>query len=375
MGYMNILLLCTHLNLGGITQYVSSLAKGLKEHSHQVFIASSGGQMVGELAKQGIQHIDIPIRTKSEISPKVILGALKLKSKLKRHEIQIIHANSRVTQVLAYYLSKFTGVPFVSTCHGFFKLRFSRRVFPCWGKRVIAISEQVRRHLVDDFRIPERDLVLIHNGLDLTRYREPDSGNKGIRKKEFGLGDGPVIGIIARLSPVKGHKFLVLAFKEVLKNNPNVQLLIVGDGPLRDELITLAKNLGIEKNVFFKPSCLDTVQYLSVMDIFVMPSIREGLGLAIIEAQAMGLPVVASCIGGINTLIEDGRSGLLVQPADYRAIGEAIILLLKDKDLSGRLAKNAKERVKENFSLELMVKKTEELYNSVLNKLNTDDRR
>ncbi|MFH1201873.1 MAG: glycosyltransferase family 4 protein [Candidatus Omnitrophota bacterium] len=365
---MRILLLATHLNFGGIAQYVCSLAGALKKRGHEVCAASSGGQMVEELDKQGIEHISIPIKTKSEAHPKILLSAFLLKTKIKKYNIQIIHANSRVTQVLAWYLAKLSQVKFVSTCHGFFKLRFSRRAFPCWGEKVIAISQEVKDHLVDDFNIPLDKVALIYNGIDLSKYEAQIINDKNSLKKEFGLSRGPVIGIIARLSSVKGHKYLILAFKEILNTFPDAQLLMVGDGPSKNELTALSKHLAIDKNTYFRPSSINIVDYLFLMDVFVMPSIMEGLGLSVIEAQAAGIPVVASCIGGINSLIEDGVNGLLVPVGDYQTIAKSVILLLQDKDLANRISLEAKNRVSQRFSLGLMAEQIEDLYKAVLNK-------
>ncbi|MDP2941592.1 MAG: glycosyltransferase, partial [Candidatus Omnitrophota bacterium] len=238
---MNILFLTTHLNIGGITSYVLALAKGLKAKGHQVYVASSGGEVLPMFQEAGITYLRIPVKTKCEFSPKVIPSFFKLVKEVKGRDIDLLHANTRVTQVLAYLASRSTGRPYVSTCHGFFKTRFSRRLFPCWGRKVIAISAQVRDHLIGDFKLDAADIQVIHNGVDVNRFgsqvtlfrgqashKSPFDSTQGRQVKEkFGLGEGPVVGIIARLSDVKGHVYLITAMQEVLKNTPASQLLIV----------------------------------------------------------------------------------------------------------------------------------------------------
>ncbi len=359
---MNILYLANHLNIGGITSYVLTLASGLKKHGHNVYIASSGGELFSKFMENGITYISIPIKTKSEISPKILVSMFKLLSILKGKNIDIIHSHSRTTQVLGHLLSKNTGITHISTCHGFFKKRFFRKIFPCWGNKVIAISEPVKEHLMKDFKVNEEDIIVIYNGIDVIRFRVQGLGLRVQRKKVLGLKDGPVVGIVARLSDVKGHIYLIEAMKLVLEKIPDTQLLIVGDGRMKEELSMLSKRLGIEENVFFMPSVSDTRDVLSVMDLFVMPSLKEGLGLALMEAMAYGLAVIGSDVGGITNLIKDNYNGVLVKPADSQAIAYAILGLLQDPQKREVLGKQAQIFINQNFSQEKMCLETEREY-------------
>ncbi len=367
---MNILFITNHLNIGGITSYVLSLATGLKKRGHNVYVASSGGDLLGRFIEEGINYIHIPIRTKSEASPKMLLSYFRLKRFLKQNQISIMHANSRTTQVLGCWLSRKTGIPYISTGHGFFMTRFSRWLFPCWGQKTIAISEQVEEHLIKDFKVDKKNIVVIHNGIDVNKFGEQrtsldfarDRENREQRKKGFGLSDGPVIGIVARLSDVKGHIYLIRAMKIVLGAVSQAQLFIVGKGKMKEELVNLVKVLGIEKNTYFLPGVSDTREVLSVMDIFVMPSLKEGLGLALMEAMAQAKACIGSNVGGIRSLIKDGYSGLLVKSADSGALAAAILELLNSAPKREYLAGNAKTFIKENFSQEKMVFETEKVY-------------
>ena len=363
---MNILFITTHLEPGGVAYYTVSLAEALKKRGHRVFVASNGGALTEILSNCNIKHIKLNIRTKSELSPKILFSLIRLLGIVKEKNIQIIHAQTRVTQVLSFLLSKLSGIPYLSTCHGFFRPRFFRKAFPLWGKKVIAISEAVKSHLIEDMKIKEKDIKLIHNGIDCNEFNTIDSQRINEFKQEVGLKAGAVVGILARLSDIKGHKYLIEAFKKVLPRIPDVQLLIVGDGRMKDELVELTENLDIQKNVFFVPSLLDIPLVLSAMDIFVMPSIQEGLGLSIMQAQAAGLAVIASSVGGISTLIEDRQTGILIPSADTEAIAKSIILLLTDKDLAVRLGQNAKRNIQESFSIEKMTSQTEKVYREVV---------
>jgi len=359
---MNILYIVNHLNTGGITAYLLSLASGLKEKGHNVYIASQGGELLPKFVEAGITFFPIPIKTKSEVSPGIFLSRARLLPVLKKRGIDIIHSHSRTTQILAQLLSKKGNIRHIFTCHGFFKRRLSRRLFPCWGAQVIAISQAVKEHLIQDFKLDAKKITVIHNGIDLTRFNAGSSKDKAVFKREFGLNNGPVLGIIARLSDVKGHIYLIKAMKLVLDKVPDAQLLVVGEGKMYEKLVALGEKLGIAQSIIFIPAVKDTRDALRAMDLFVMPSLKEGLGLALMEAMASGLAVVGSNVGGIKSLIRGQDNGLLVEPADAGQLSEAIMSLLGDLKLRSCLGAKAKTFIKENFSRDKMVLETERVY-------------
>ncbi|MFA5114550.1 MAG: glycosyltransferase family 4 protein [Candidatus Omnitrophota bacterium] len=352
---MRIIYLANHLNIGGITSYVFSLASGMKERGHGVYVASGGGRMEDDFRREGIVCVRAPLETKSEVSPRLAVSFFRLLPYIKKNRIDVIHCNTRVTQVLGCLLERASGIAHISTCHGFFKRRVSRLLFPCWGRKVIAVSEAVREHLIGDFGINPSDIVVIHNGIDTERF--------AVRiKKDLDLGEGPVVGIIARLSDVKGHAYLIRAMHEVTARFPSVKLLIVGDGKIKNELLRLTNELGLGKNVSFLPAAVDTREALSAMDVFVLPSLAEGLGLSLMEAMAAGLAVIGSDIGGIRSLIQNGHNGILVESRNVDALSREISALLQDKQRRQRLGDNAARFIRENFSLSRMTEKTEEVY-------------
>ncbi|MFH0790278.1 MAG: glycosyltransferase family 4 protein [Candidatus Omnitrophota bacterium] len=364
---MNILYLTTHLNVGGITSYLLTLSEGLKKRGHNVYVAADSGELLPRFLDKGITYIPLSIKTKSEISPKVLISLVKLLPEIKKKNIEIIHANTRVTEVLACLAGYLTRRRFVSTAHGFYRKGLFRKIFPCWGARVIAISQQVKTHLMEDFNVKEEELRLINNGIDVDKFTVNSLQRTAGYKKIWGLGDGPVIGIIARLSDVKGHIYLIQAMKLVLEKYPEAQLLIVGEGKIKDELVSLIRKLKIEKQVFLLPNAADTKEALSIMDIFALPSLKEGLGLSLMEAMAMGIAVIGSNAGGIKSLIRDGFSGLLVEPRNYKQLSQAIIGLLDDPGKRKVFGENARVFIEKNFSQEKMVLETERMYIECLN--------
>ncbi len=363
---MKILILANHLNPGGISSYIITLAQGLALRGHKVYIGSSGGDWERRANGDNVEHIFIPLKTKSVISPKLFLAQRILQRFIIEKQIDIIHAQTRITGWLAYWLARRNPVGYCYTTHGFLKPRWGRRLYPCWSPLVIAISEPVRQHLIDDFKLQPQRIRLVHNGVKASGLRSLVPGRESEIKKIFGLKEHPVVGIIARLSDVKGHTYLLMAMRDVIKEIPGAQLLSIGDGRIREDLNLQAAYLGIENNVHFIPSVLDTTEAFSVMDVFVMPSLEEGLGLAIMEAMSFGVPVIASSVGGITSLVKDGSSGLLVGPADSKALAAAIIDLLKNKEKGLALAANARVLIAKEFSIDKMVKETEKVYKECL---------
>jgi len=358
---MKILFLTTHLNYGGISSYTFSLAKELCELGNEVYIASASGDLMTPLKKTKIKHIHIPIKTKNELNPLILFSMFKLIGLIRRESIDIIHAQTRVTQVLASLLAKATKVPFVTTCHGFFRRNIGRQFFPCWGEKVIAISEAVRKHLMIDFYVEENDIAMVYNGIDIDYYRVPD------KRTDLNYQD-KTVGIVARLSSVKGHKYLIEAMAQVFAEFPEARLFMFGEGKIKYELVKQAQALKITDKAFFLPAVSNTSEVLQEIDIFVMPSLQEGLGLSILEAQACGLPVIASNVGGIPSLVKNEVTGLLVEPQDARALAAEIMKVMENKTLAMRLGKAGRKQVEEKFNLKQMAKKIEQIYQGIVKK-------
>ncbi|MBI5024009.1 MAG: glycosyltransferase family 4 protein [Candidatus Omnitrophica bacterium] len=363
---MNVLFLTTHLNTGGITSYLLTLSKGMIERGVRVHIASSGGDMAAEFSALGARLLELNIRTKSELDPRIYCALLSLSQYIRRHAIDMIHAQTRVTQVMGFWLATMTGCPFVSTCHGFFNPRVSRLMFPCWGDAVVVISEAVQKHLHDDFQVADERISLIPSGIDMRMYTPADYAIKRQMRLKYDLGAEPVAGIIARLSEVKGQDILIRAMKTVVEQIPDAKLIIAGEGKTEPILRKMVKEFQLERNVLFYPFTNKAVEILPLLDIFVMPSRQEGLGISIMEAQAAGVPVIASRVGGIPSLIEEGKTGFLVEPEDPVSLGQTIRMVLRDPDRLARVANAGREFIRTDHSADLMVEKTLTLYKTTI---------
>ena len=220
------------------------------------------------------------------------------------------------------------------------------------------ISQGVRDHLIRDFHVSPQRARLIYNGIDLYQFQLSTSHDRQLKRKEYDVQGEPILGIIARLSSVKGIDVLIKAMPDILNVFPRTQLWIVGEGPEEAALKRLAVRLNVGDRIVFKPIVNRTSVILPIFDIFVMPSIQEGLGLSVMEAQAAGIPVVASNVGGLPDVVDDGRSGILVTPGQSRALAEKIIFLLQNPSLAQSMAREARMTIQEKFSLDQMVDKT-----------------
>ncbi len=363
---MRILLLTNHLNIGGIAVYTVTLANYLCKKGHSVFVASSGGDLEAGLLAD-VKRLRVPLDTSSEVNPKIWSAVFKTRRFIRNENIQIIHAQTRVAQVTAHLVSKLTGVPYMVTWHGFYRPHGFRRIFPCWGERTIAISKTVFRHLVDVFRREESKVRLIFNGVDTSKFtNDYPAGERPEMKRRFGLKDGPVVGIISRLSPEKGHIYLIEAFKELLVEVPKAQLVIVGKGRLEVELKSQVREFGIDNNVHFFGETLDTKTFLAIMDVFTRPSLKEGFGLGVVEAMLMGLPIVSTDVGGFKSILNHGNVGIVVPPKDIAALKDALVRILTDPELAKKLGEAGRKYALLNFSADRMTAQVEEVYKEVI---------
>ncbi len=365
---MKVLHLTTHLNIGGITTYIRKLGKPLRALDVEIAVLSGGGECVPQFRREGIKTFELPMKTKSELSPRLWMAAPKAKRIILEEKFDLIHAHTRATQVWAAFLGSATNVPVVTTCHGFYKRRLGRRILPAWGERVIAISDGVGEHLSKDFGLPASQIAVVNNGVDVDEIQKTHAGyQKSESKQSYGFAPhDPVIGVVARLVADKGHAFLIRALGILRTEFPYIRLLIVGDGRCLAELQELTRELELQDNVVFTGNVSNVVKPLSAMDIFVLPATwREGFGLSLAEAMVCSIPVITSNIHSLNTLIRSGETGILVKPGKADLLAETLRGLIRNPAEAKRLGKNGRRIVEEQFSLERMAAGIRNVYASV----------
>jgi len=249
------------------------------------------------------------------------------------------------------------------------KYRWIRRLYRPLVHRYVALSQQLGDYLHQQVGVADEMIRLICNGVDIERFRPVQQERQdSILPRGFADRDSIVIGSVGRLEPVKDQLTLVRAFNELCLSRPQdvrLRLVLIGDGSLRHELESLVVQCGIQNRVWLAGSVENVPQLLQAMDVFVLPSLAEGISNTILEAMACGLPVVATRVGGNEELVVDGETGFLVSRADPGAMAEALLRYLEDDTLRDRQGAAARRRAEKNFSIHGMVNRYLEVYDEL----------
>lgn len=367
---MRILQVTSHLQVGGVPRYVVMLSGRLAARGHQVVVASAGGPLAAQLSPEIVQW-RVPLRAKCEWHPNAWWTVEELIRRLRRTPVDLLHAHSRVSQVVAQAVSRRLGIPYVVTWHGIYRPNLGRWLWPCTGDRTIAISEPVRRHLLEQFHVPAERVRKVYNGIETVRYGAPlDPDLLQQARVRWGLPrGGPVIGGIGRMASgrVKGFDLIMAAAYLLKEEFPDLHLLLVGDGPRRPFLEGVAQRLGVADRTHFIGTTEDVRVSLALMDVFLFTSRwPEAFGLTLVEAMAAGRPVVAVNVGAVPEIVRHGQEGWLVPHEDVGAIADGIARLLRDRAMATRLGQQAQARARELFDLERMTTEIEAVYQEVV---------
>jgi glycosyltransferase involved in cell wall biosynthesis len=362
---------------GGAQEHVANLVSRIDRSRYDVSVLSlSGGAGVRRIEKTGV-----PVCVLDDMSDDEAIEAVA--AHLAAVEADVVHNHMYRAEVVgtqAAWLLDASAArrPFiVGTVHSS-RVRAEedrellRRLTPRMD-HLVAVSRAIVRKLSDEGRTGS-PISLIYNGIDLQRYEEPEVCCTF--RAEYGIADGaPIVGVVARLEPEKGHPTLLEAWPRVLTSVPDAHLLIVGEGSQRDALEAQAASLGLlehgRTSVTFTGRRDDVPAVTAALDVAVLPSYREAQGLSILEAMALGRPVVASAVGGIPEMVEHGRTGLLVPPREPDFLAQAIVKVLSDHQYADTLGKAGRDLVHERFCAELMVRAIEAIYDEAV----ADERR
>jgi len=356
-GALRIMQFITPSQIGGAEVHVSALSDKLRGRGHEVTVVCPRGRaLAAELAARGLR-VRTP-RTMGKVDP---LTLMRLARWLRRDRVQVIHTHLSTASLLGSWAARLAGIPAVATVHG-----LNTRTCFNWAHAIIAVSNAVKQHLVAQGMEPDR-ITVVHNGVDLRALSRPEES--GVVRERWGLPAGaPVLITVGRLTARKGHRDLLEAVSELVSNPrwSELRLLIVGTGVLLRKLKEKAPRLGLAGRALFVGFQQDVVPFLQAADIFVLPSIQEGLSLSALEAMALGKPVVACRVGGTPEVVVDGETGLLVAPGRPAELAGALERLLADPDRARAMGERGRRRVKEAFDFEQMVSKIEDIYRSLI---------
>ena len=367
---INVIHIVEELTIGGFEKILTAIALGLdkKKYNVSVWCLREGGFFADKLVKEGIDVRILHISTSR--NP---LSIYKLYKLLKRHKFDIIHTHAYSAGTIGRVSAFLAGVPvIISHNHSVYDYynkfyHLVEWILSLVTDRVICISEVVNRFVNKTQMINAGKLITIHNGID--DVCDVTEKSSSYLKKELGIPiKHSVVGTIAHLEEHKGLKYLLKAASLLLASRSDISFLFVGEGTLKGELKKLCVDLKIEKDVIFAGERSDIPGLLFSIDIFVLPSLREGLPLAILEAMACGKPVIATNVGGIPEVLKDGENGILVSPKDPEALYRAMNELLDNRKKREKMGRKGKRVCDESFRAKIMVENIEGLYDFFINK-------
>ena len=374
MRYKNLLFVIDNLTFGGGERCFAQLVAGLDKTRYDLTVACKPGGEFEESLRQSQVRI-IPIDMSNRFDVRVIRKLIDI---VRRNRVEIVHSQGGRADFFARMTAKLTGIPVVistmaTPVEGYDVGHLRKMLYVCLDRiterfvdRFIVVSEALKHVMIAEHGIRPDKVVRVYNGIELDRYdRDLYSGN-GVRENLNISQSVPLIGVISRLVCEKGLEFLVQAAPIVLDYVPDAKFLVVGEGPLEMELRNLAGRLELSERVLFTGFRSDIPEVLSALDVLVLPSLREGLPMILLEGMAMARPIVATNIEGISEVVEHGKTGILVPPEDSQALAKGIISLLRDKDRAQQIGQAARKRVEERFSVQTMVRETEAVYESVV---------
>ncbi len=348
---------------GGAEKALVDLARGLDRRRYAVSVCAtrSVGNYQPLLDAAGIPCVVLNRQSRRDLYK---LGGLV--QVLRRQRVHILHAHLFGSNTWARLLGTLAGVPvIIAHEHGSAKAGHEiwlDRLLYRLGDAVVVPSEASKRFLIEREHLPARAVSVVYNGVDTAQFARHES--VAVLRRALDLDPAAVlIGSVGRLSADKGGQdSLIQALAQVRQTQPQVGLVFVGDGPLRPDLEALAAQLGLGSTVQFTGVRPDVARLLGALDLFVLPSLHEALPIAVLEAMAVGLPVVTTRVGGVPEVVQDGRNGLLVPPGDSAALAAALLRLVSDPGYAATLGAAGQARVRAEFTLEAMVAQVDQLY-------------
>ncbi len=355
--------------LGGGEESLLELTRALGAAGHERILACPGDGEVAARARAAgaeIWRLSMPRLG----GPRVLawpVSVLALARRLRRAGVEVVHANTSRAMAYCAPAARLAGLPVI------WHVRVSDpdpRLDPILGSladRIVVISDAVAARFAAARPGLRRRVRRVHNGVDTARFHPARSG-AGVRR-ELGIEpSAPVVGILGRLEPAKGHRVFLEAAAGLARQFPHCRFLVVGRGPLEGDLVATCRALGLlpGRQVVFAGSRADAAPVVAALDVLVLASEREHFGRVLIEAMAGGRPVVATAAGGVPEIVVDGETGLLVPPGDPEAMADAIGRVLADAALAGRLGKAGRRRAEACFSLEEHARAIEAVYREVV---------
>jgi len=336
---IKILEFITPSTIGGAEVLVADFCLTLSKLGAQVDVfCPLGRPFVNYSASRGLKCFSW--KTSGKIDP---ITVLRLSQFIRNNQIHLVHTHLSTASILGSLAARLAHVPSVAHVHGLNNANCFR-----YSTRVIAVSKAVKEHLCAQ-GIPAHKVTVVYNGVDLSKF---DPVPSTMAKQQLGYDiSKPLIGVFGRLSAEKGQISAIRAMPLILSKHPGAILLLAGRGRDEERLKSAATDMGIADKVLFPGFTQDIRQFMSACDIVLTPSNKEGFGISAIEAMALERPVIASSVGGLIEIVEDGETGFIVSPQKPEEIAAKVIELLDDRHLSLQMGIKGRKRVESHFDL------------------------
>jgi glycosyltransferase involved in cell wall biosynthesis len=356
--------------IGGIEIATYNLAKNLAKNGHEVHIITSLDKGLPEVDNENGYIIHRIKRPNIRVAGSII-WFIKIIASLNKIRPEIIHCQGTVISIPAQVGNLLWKIPYVIQGHG------TEEYYPTWyikplirlalkdAAATIALTQDMKKAIQ---KIYSRDVLVVPNGIDLSQFL--NISRNIVRERLLIKDDEKIILFVGTLHPVKGLRYLVCAMETIHENYPDVRLFLVGDGPERNELEHLVNSLNLMSCIKFvgRINNYNIPEYMVASDIFVLPSLSEGLPVVILEAMAGGLPIIASKVGGIPEIVIDGENGLLCEPKKSEQLAEYISCLMDSWELREKFSLNNKERIK-YYNWENITAQLEGIYSGIIDKI------
>ncbi len=373
---LNIILLIDALGMGGAERLLTIYLKHFDTNRFNLRVCTLGVKEGNPLAKD-IQELGIPVDTVPVPYLRDLSALPRLVRYLRQQQADLLHTQLEFADTLGSAAAKIVGIPTVSTLHTFddppkgtrlyWRLKLRWWVLRNLFDRVIAVSEGTRRHHMELGKLAPNRVITMYNGIELSRFGNGDETSRRLARETLGIPpDAPVLITVAVLRPPKGIQYLIEALPTILKAVPNLHYLIVGSGEHEATLKTLAQERGVAKQVIFTGVRHDIPELLAVSDLFVLPTLGDALPTVLAEAMAAQKPIVASEVGGVPEMVEHGRNGLLVPPADSAALADACLQIIQNPDLARQMAAAGYDIVEQRFNISKQAHRLGDLYQEIL---------
>jgi len=387
MERIKVIHVITRFDKGGAAENTFLTVKGLDKNRYEVILirglshesnmgtseTSAVESSLEEAGRNGVRILTIPELVR-RIDPfndfKTVLKLIRIFREERPH---IVHTHTSKSGILGRWAALVAGVPvIIHTPHGHvfwgyfneWKTKifvFLERLTAKITDRIITLTKQEKNDHVRYHIAHENKFTVVHSGVELSRFSHVRvdvaemKTRLGIPERTF------VVGTVGRLTAIKGHKYLIEAARKILQKIPDTAFVFLGDGELTNELKMQAASAGISDKVIFLGWRSDVAEVMSTFDLFILPSLNEGMGKVLVEAMAMGKPIIASDVGGISDLVTDGKNGLLVPPMNSDALANGIEALVKNHQTRMTMGEEGK-KLSQEYDVSSMISKIDGLY-------------